>query len=55
LHLEKRIKDLHSYTVPEIVAIAIEAGHKPYLDWLEKASAMTRIEKGPEGAQALGK
>src|SRR5581483_8308964 len=30
--LEKRVKDLHSYEVPCIVAWPIEAGHKPYLD-----------------------
>jgi periplasmic divalent cation tolerance protein len=34
--LEKRIKVLHSYTVPEILAIPIEAGHKPYLDWIQQ-------------------
>ena len=34
--LEKRIKELHSYEVPCIVAWPIEAGHQPYLDWIEK-------------------
>jgi periplasmic divalent cation tolerance protein len=34
--LEKRVKELHSYEVPCIVAWPIEAGHKPYLDWLEQ-------------------
>ena len=37
-HLEKRIKSLHSYTVPEILAIPIESGHEPYLQWLIKAT-----------------
>jgi periplasmic divalent cation tolerance protein len=32
--LEKRVKELHSYQVPCIVAWPIEKGHKPYLDWL---------------------
>jgi periplasmic divalent cation tolerance protein len=32
--LEARIKQLHSYEVPEIVGIPIQSGHKPYLDWL---------------------
>jgi periplasmic divalent cation tolerance protein len=32
--LEQRIKQLHSYEVPEIIFIPIELGHAPYLDWL---------------------
>jgi len=37
--LEKRVKELHSYEVPCIVAWPIEAGHQPYLDWIEKETA----------------
>ena len=29
-----RIKTLHSYDVPDIVAVPIERGHGPYLDWV---------------------
>ncbi len=32
--LETRIKELHPYEVPEIVAINIEQGSTEYLDWL---------------------
>lgn len=32
--LEKRIRELHSYEIPEIICVPIEKGHKPYLDWL---------------------
>jgi periplasmic divalent cation tolerance protein len=32
--LEKRVKALHSYECPCIVAWPIVAGHQPYLDWL---------------------
>jgi periplasmic divalent cation tolerance protein len=32
--IELRLKDLHSYEVPEVIAIPITAGAKPYLDWL---------------------
>lgn len=32
--LEKRVKELHSYECPCIVAYPITAGHQPYLDWL---------------------
>jgi periplasmic divalent cation tolerance protein len=32
--LEAKVKSLHSYQVPEIIAIPIVAGHQPYLDWI---------------------
>ncbi|MEO1403059.1 MAG: divalent-cation tolerance protein CutA [Cyanobacteria bacterium J06635_1] len=33
--LEARVRELHSYEVPEIVAIAITTGSAPYLSWLQ--------------------
>jgi periplasmic divalent cation tolerance protein len=35
--LEARIKELHSYSVPEILMVSIEDGHAPYLSWLAEA------------------
>lgn len=32
--LRARVKELHSYAVPEIIALPIVAGHAPYLDWI---------------------
>jgi periplasmic divalent cation tolerance protein len=32
--LEIRIRELHSYEIPEILMIEIERGHEPYLSWL---------------------
>jgi periplasmic divalent cation tolerance protein len=32
--LECRIKELHSYRVPEVIALAIGCGLRAYLDWL---------------------
>ncbi len=32
----QRIKELHSYDVPDIVAIPITHGFKDYLDWVEE-------------------
>ena len=32
--LRRRVAALHSYEVPEIVALPVVAGHQPYLDWL---------------------
>jgi len=34
--LEKKVKSLHSYSVPEIVALPIVEGSTPYLKWLEE-------------------
>jgi len=33
--LEKAIKKIHPYEVPEIIAIDISNGYKPYLYWIE--------------------
>jgi periplasmic divalent cation tolerance protein len=35
--LEKRIRELHSYEVPEIICLPIDGGHQPYLDWLNSS------------------
>lgn len=32
--LGERIRELHSYSVPEFIALPITAGSKAYLDWL---------------------
>jgi periplasmic divalent cation tolerance protein len=34
--ISKTVKALHSYEVPEIVALPIVAGDKAYMDWLNK-------------------
>jgi periplasmic divalent cation tolerance protein len=37
--LEKRVKSLHPYQVPEIISLPIQAGSSSYLDWLEENTA----------------
>jgi len=32
--LETRVKELHSYECPCIVALPVSAGHAPYLEWI---------------------
>ncbi len=32
----KLVKELHSYEVPEIIALPIVGGNKDYLDWIEE-------------------
>ena len=34
--LEKRVRELHSYSVPEIVALPIVDGSQDYLRWLDE-------------------
>jgi periplasmic divalent cation tolerance protein len=37
--LESRIKEVHPYQVPEIIALPLVRGYGPYLDWLAKETA----------------
>jgi len=37
--LEARIKALHQYAIPEIVAFRIERGLAPYLNWLRDSTS----------------
>jgi periplasmic divalent cation tolerance protein len=34
--VEKTIRELHSYKVPEIIALPVVAGGDDYLGWLDK-------------------
>ncbi|HEX4075620.1 MAG TPA: divalent-cation tolerance protein CutA [Candidatus Acidoferrales bacterium] len=34
--LQKKIEELHSYDVPEIIALPIVAGSRGYLDWIDE-------------------
>ncbi|MDP2754835.1 MAG: divalent-cation tolerance protein CutA [Nitrospirota bacterium] len=36
--LMKKVKELHSYTVPEIIAIPIVEGSEDYLKWLREVT-----------------
>jgi periplasmic divalent cation tolerance protein len=35
--LKERVKNLHPYTVPEIIALPIVAGNEDYLEWIEES------------------
>ncbi len=37
--LEARVRALHSYQVPEVVALRVTAGSAPYLAWLAESTA----------------
>jgi len=35
--LREALVELHPYEVPELVALRVEAGHAPYLAWLDES------------------
>ena len=37
--LERRVKELHSYTTPEVIAFRIERGSQGYLDWIRDSTS----------------
>ena len=37
--VERRVRELHTYEVPEVVALPLAAGAKPYLDWVLESTA----------------
>ena len=38
--LEARLRELHPYQVPEIIALPIQAGLPAYLDWIAASTAV---------------
>jgi periplasmic divalent cation tolerance protein len=38
-----RIKDLHSYQCPGVIALPIAAGNQDYLDWIDRETASASI------------
>lgn len=34
--LRERVQELHSYEVPEVIAVPISAGNQPYLEWINE-------------------
>ena len=47
--LAARIRSLHPYTVPEIIAIPLVAGNAPYLDWVRDAVSPAGETPKPSG------
>lgn len=40
--LQRRILELHSYTVPEVIAVKIERGSNAYLEWLRQSVSVEK-------------
>ena len=41
--VRERVRALHPYSVPEVIALPVVLGHTPYLDWID---ASTRAAAG---------
>jgi len=46
LQLERMVKSLHGYQVPEIIALPIQSGSREYLAWLAESVAPSPAPKG---------
>jgi periplasmic divalent cation tolerance protein len=40
--LEKRVRELHSYSVPEILALPVLKGNPAYLKWINNSVSISR-------------
>jgi periplasmic divalent cation tolerance protein len=49
--LEKRVRELHSYDIPEIIALRIDRGSKPYLGWIFDSSGASTRDKREKRAK----
>ena len=38
--LERLVRSMHSYEVPEIIALTVEKGLHPYLEWVHKETTI---------------
>ncbi len=45
--LERRVRELHSYDVPEIVAVTLAAGSRPYVAWMAESTVLARPSASP--------
>lgn len=49
LSLERRVRELHSYEVPEVLALSPDGGSPPYLAWLMESTA--KLPRSPRRAR----
>ncbi len=43
MKVERRIRELHTYEVPEVLALAADRGSPPYLEWLLESTGAGRM------------
>lgn len=49
--LERTIRRVHPYEVPEIIALPVEKGSRPYLNWISKETRPLAKRKNPAKIQ----
>jgi periplasmic divalent cation tolerance protein len=42
--LEERVRQLHPYAVPEVIALEISAGSEAYLQWIDRMTPARRTD-----------
>jgi periplasmic divalent cation tolerance protein len=53
MKVERRVRELHTYEVPEVLAMSLDRGSPPYIKWLlestgaERATSESRTRKTP--------
>jgi periplasmic divalent cation tolerance protein len=45
IKVEKRIRELHNYEVPEVISASIDRGSPPYIKWLLESTSPGRAGK----------
>ncbi|MBI2071321.1 MAG: divalent-cation tolerance protein CutA [Elusimicrobia bacterium] len=40
--LKKAVIKIHPYSIPEIIALPVTSGHKPYLEWVRRSVSRER-------------
>jgi periplasmic divalent cation tolerance protein len=48
--LEREVRTFHSYETPEIVAVPITSGSRPYLEWLKLSVDVDAVDVDAEAA-----
>jgi periplasmic divalent cation tolerance protein len=51
--LERIVKEVHPYEVPEMIALPITRGSRPYLDWIAESTRAMESEAPTRAARRL--
>ena len=45
MKVERRVRELHTYEVPEVIALSMDRGSPPYIKWLLESTGAERAVK----------
>ncbi len=45
MKVERRVRELHAYEVPEVIALSMDRGSPPYIKWLLESTGAERTVK----------